>query len=498
MIRDEPPAPAPEWLTTPVRTGRDQIRIVSVEEAERIMDAALRDASNAGPGEHNTSLSRAGFIVGQLVAAGLCDEDRARSLLREVADSYPAESKTRANADALIDKQLRRGAQHPGFEEATAAVQRAFGTPLRWTPRGLLSDFDQLTETPAPAVWLIRGVVEQGVLALAFGEPGAGKSFLTIDWALSVACGVDWDGHRVTQGAVVYCNGEGHRGFRRRVKAWQVARGMRPKPGMFRSTDKAVALNRPDELGPLLTEIDAGPKPALIVVDTYIKAMPGADDKNSVDAAAFVRLCMGLIERYGCTVLVVHHSGHGAPGRAKGAVDLKGGMDNEFAVLKKAGGKVAVNVTKAKDGDQEGVLGVYQITGVALPWFDDEGEQSKSAVLVRVQGEAADATGGATAGKGRGFRLFESDRRFLLVMGTTGADGIGADAVPYKAAREAWDQLSGVNKDDAKGRETARKAWDRALTRAKGREWITDKDDSLVPNLFAIKRDLDAAGESGQ
>ena len=494
VINGEQPAPAPEWLTSPVRTGRDQVRIVSHAEAEQIMRAALNDAANAGSGEHNSSLSRAGFILGQLVAAGLCVEATARELLLEVAASYPEESKTRANADALITKQLRRGAAHPGFEEVNAALQRAFGTPMQWTPKGVLCDFGDLTSRPAPAVWLIRHVLEEAVLAMVFGASGVGKSFVTIDWALSIACGVDWDGHRTKQCPVLYVNGEGHRGFQRRVEAWRVARGLKPDTGMFRTTRKAVAMNRVPDLEALLAEVDKGPRPGIIFIDTYIKATPGADDKNSVDAAAFVTLCMGLIERYGCTVVVVHHSGHGNEGRAKGAVDLKAGMDSEFSVLRvgSKGGRLKVTCTKAKDGE-EGVVGVYDLTNVMLPgWFDDEGEQQKSAVLVKVEGvEAAAAV--AEGGKVKGFKLFESDRRFLLVMGTPDAATIGAEPVGYAKAREVWDQLSG----EGGSKESKRKAWDRALTRAKDREWVTDKDETLVPNLFAIKRDLDKADGGG-
>jgi len=44
---------------------------------------------------------------------------------------------------------------------------------------------------------------EDGLVVL-YGDPAAGKSFLALDWGLSVATGVPSLGHEVKKGEVVY------------------------------------------------------------------------------------------------------------------------------------------------------------------------------------------------------------------------------------------------------------------------------------------------------
>jgi RecA-family ATPase len=59
---------------------------------------------------------------------------------------------------------------------------------------------------------------EDGLVVL-YGDPAAGKSFLALDWGLSVATGVPALGHEVKKGEVVYIYGEGIRGLRQRAEA---------------------------------------------------------------------------------------------------------------------------------------------------------------------------------------------------------------------------------------------------------------------------------------
>jgi len=76
---------------------------------------------------------------------------------------------------------------------------------------------------PAPK-WLINGLFELGALFALYGPSGDGKTFLVLDWLLSVAAGVDWMGRKVLGGIVVYVTGEGGRGIYRRVRAWMEVR----------------------------------------------------------------------------------------------------------------------------------------------------------------------------------------------------------------------------------------------------------------------------------
>src|SRR5690625_1661515 len=66
--------------------------------------------------------------------------------------------------------------------------------------------------------WIIRGRVEANSLAMIFGDPACGKSFLAVDWACSVATGKDYHGHTVQQAPVIFIAGEGLNGIARRLQ----------------------------------------------------------------------------------------------------------------------------------------------------------------------------------------------------------------------------------------------------------------------------------------
>jgi len=64
------------------------------------------------------------------------------------------------------------------------------------------------TLTPPP-VFMIADYLIENSFAVLYGPPASFKSFLAIDWALSVAHGRDWNGRPTAQGAVVYLAMEG-------------------------------------------------------------------------------------------------------------------------------------------------------------------------------------------------------------------------------------------------------------------------------------------------
>src|SRR4051812_42527240 len=80
--------------------------------------------------------------------------------------------------------------------------------------------------------WLVDGLLPGSGLAVLFGEPGTGKTFLALDWALTVATGANWFGHQVIRKPVVYIAGEGAAGISVRVEAWRASRGSNDMTGI--------------------------------------------------------------------------------------------------------------------------------------------------------------------------------------------------------------------------------------------------------------------------
>lgn len=480
VLNGDIPEPPPEWLLLPGRgSSREGRRIVSAADAEAILREAIQDASNAAEGTRNATLSRSAFIVGQLVEAGLCDIERAGSLLVEAADSIGLD---RGESVRVIDKAFKRAVDHPGFEQVDQALHRWFGEPVRWVPEGLLVDYCDAVKARKPLRWLIKRVLQRGVVAMIFGEPEAGKSMVAIDWALHIATDKEWNGHKVHGGPVVYISGEGFAGLTNRFAAWGIEHG-EPGRGRVRWTQNAVAFLQLDSVAKLLAEIDAGDIPVLIVIDTVATAMLGGDDKNSVDAARFMDVCKQLVKRYDCTVLVVHHSGHADKGRAKGAIEFKAGMDNEYGVVKADGGSRLVN-TKMKESSKNPPVG-FDLKRIPLGVFDPDTLEQEWGAVVQWREPAEAGEGEATAATGPALGRWKATKRHEQFWTC-----LGEDPVPWEDVRKAWYEIADGATKDAK-----RKALDRMVDTGLDRGWFTWKDNDptepLVPNPAAIARDRD-------
>ncbi|WP_137110251.1 helicase RepA family protein [Rhodobacter sp. SY28-1] len=203
--------------------------------------------------------------------------------------------------------------------------------------------------------YLVEGLIERGNMVLIFGDPAAGKSFLTIDLGACVATGTNFHGRPTKAGAVIYIAGEGHSGLARRRMAWEADKGFaladRQAP-LFVST---VAGNFLDTVTTeaVISEIKAtveseGP-PVLIVVDTLARNFGGGDENSTSDMNRFIAAVDRVKDQWtGCSALIVHHTGHGNKTRSRGSFALTGAVDAEFRVEKDGMVMTVIN-TKMKD-----------------------------------------------------------------------------------------------------------------------------------------------------
>jgi len=266
-------------------------------------------------------------------------------------------------------------------------------------PRIRLTRADQIEMRPPH--WLLRGMLERDTFALIFGDPGCGKSFLAIDWACRVATGTPWRGHDVRSGPVVYVAGEGQQGFGRRIRAWSEHHGV-SLADMPLYLAPAVAIPSATDLVALVTAIDAGVtallgQPILIVLDTLARCFGGGDENSTQDMSRFVAACDAIRQRYSCTILVVHHAGHGDKSRARGAIALKAALDAEYRLANDTG--LLLTATKMKDAEMPPPLALELVT-VELPGaVDDYGNPVTSAAI-----EVLDAEIGAIVSKAKSIR----------------------------------------------------------------------------------------------
>lgn len=234
--------------------------------------------------------------------------------------------------------------------------------------------------------FIVEGLFETDSLALVFGDPGCGKSLLALDIAACISTGSRFHGRAVKKGAVFFIAGEGHNGLRRRLTAWEEHTG-EPLEGtpLFMSTiaaglcDKDQVKIVSDTISELV-EVEG--KPTLIVIDTVARNFGDGDENSTQDMNKFISGADEIRSRYGCTVFLIHHSGHSEKSRARGAIALKGALDTEYCMTSDSSGLCELSNTKMKDASPP--LPVYfQLTTVEIATAKN-GEPITSAILEEV------------------------------------------------------------------------------------------------------------------
>jgi len=293
----------------------------------------------------------------------------------------------------------------PGDDRAWSNGKSADGgLPLKfWSDLGAISPPDRL----------VRRLLGTSSLAVIFGEPGCGKTFLATDIGLHVALGWPWFGRSVTPGAVLYVAGEGFAGLNNRLAGFK----LKHQPGDdVPFVIVPVAVN----LGPggrdaerviaaaATVESRTGLAVQLIVVDTLARSMGGGDENSTMDMGAFVAACDRIRQATGATVLVVHHRGKSSTAGARGSSALLGAADTVIEVEKHDAGRVA-KVTKQKDGADGQEIG-FDLDPIEIG-RDDENEAITTCV-VRSSEEVAKA----------GPKLSPTEKRAVDVLNNTLCD----------------------------------------------------------------------------
>jgi hypothetical protein len=205
--------------------------------------------------------------------------------------------------------------------------------------------------------YLVDRLIEAESLAMLFGDPGCGKSFVALDLAACIATGRPFHGREVRQGAVVYICGEGKNGIKRRLMAWEKHNGVSlADHPLFVSSVAAQFLSQ-ESVKDVIEAIDAaaeaaGDSVALIIVDTLNRNMGAGDENSAKDMTGFVSAVDGVKDRYGAAAMVVHHTGHGNKERARGSMSLLGALDAEYRVEKVGKATITLTNTKMKDAAQ--------------------------------------------------------------------------------------------------------------------------------------------------
>jgi RecA-family ATPase len=200
----------------------------------------------------------------------------------------------------------------------------------------------ELADIPQPK-WLVDQHVTDGFTVM-YGPPKSGKTFVALDWALSMATGQAWHGTRTEPSPVLYVSGEGAGGLHKRVQAWKKANGERSSRLYFIPFGARI-VDR-DHVVQLRHDIHAtGAR--LLVVDTLARSMAGKDENSAQDMGMAIQALDWLREKTGAGMLVLHHSGVDGT-RPRGSTALFGAADTLIRV-EGEGGMVRLSCEGQKD-----------------------------------------------------------------------------------------------------------------------------------------------------
>ena len=240
------------------------------------------------------------------------------------------------------------------------AEGRAKDGPLPFETRKATSpailSIPELLALPSPE-WLVAGLIPEQSLVVPYGPPKSFKSFLMMSVGLHIAAGLEWFGHTVQQGAVVYVMGEGIGGMKVRVRAMLTRYGMAPGVPFF-IVRRAVNFRDPAEVKALEAAIRdrIGDMPLrLLVIDTLARAMPGADENSAQEVGAVIAAADHLKDVFSCTVALVHHEGKDSGRGARGTSALRGAWDAAYQIVSR-GKRMILTVIDQKEAEAGQVL----------------------------------------------------------------------------------------------------------------------------------------------
>jgi hypothetical protein len=207
-----------------------------------------------------------------------------------------------------------------------------------------------LLDLPDPEP-LIDNVLDQGTTALLYGKWATAKSFVALDWALSVATGRRWQGRDTVRRRVLYLAAEGAYGFKGRIQAWEIAWQTRIGDD-FGLLPCPVNLTHPLDVDNLGALIDWGGY-SFVVLDTLARCMVGADENSAKDCGQAVDSMTRLLhitpDGRG-VILGVHHAGKDGK-TLRGSSAFEGAADTVY-FTSRDGGVITLDREKRKDGPE--------------------------------------------------------------------------------------------------------------------------------------------------
>jgi hypothetical protein len=345
-------APCPTWLLEAMK-AKLKSRLESTKEHLSAKD----DDEKYPEGTRNDALTS---LAGTMRRRAMIPQAMLAALLveNELKCDPPLDE---TQVSKIVDSVCRYEAD-PDASPVKISSEAREGRLLQWT-----DPIQMASEREPPVEWLLEGWIAKGDCSLLFGPPACGKSWLTLDMAITLATARPTFGkfqHENEAKVLVIDEENPPNEVWRRVRclttAWELDPQLlggqlfisRPRQGFtFKNPSYEYALQKSVE------EI----QPDLIILDSITALSSITNEADAVEVRAFFHDKLYPLQNiHECAILAVHHSTKGIyqkeqmtsdPGLARGSIDFAGAADSVMMVRSfPMGNMKTVKATKIRRG----------------------------------------------------------------------------------------------------------------------------------------------------
>lgn len=243
---------------------------------------------------------------------------------------------------------------------------------------------------------LVEGLIAVGDIAVFYGAAKTGKSFLTVDLALSLSNGDVWFDRSTRHAKVLYWAGEDFKGLIARRAACICQKG---GCGVFSICDDPLSLTHSQATDTLdllanilryelaLSRREEPNKyeslPPVLIIDTWAMLTASMDENSGKDMSAAMAALRQLQTRvFNLTIIIIHHGGKDGSRGMRGHSSLLAAVDVAIEVDRSSKGLGRWSVRSARR-NPTGATGHFRLKQVSLPHseFSLAGKQLKTCIL---------------------------------------------------------------------------------------------------------------------